>query len=60
MSAETFQRFQVGDAVINTKLGLMGFVTRVEPVFRWHVYYYNCKYRTEKLETIRQVICVYP
>lgn len=59
MSAESSQKFQVGDAVINTELGLMGFVTRVKPVFRWHVYYYDCKYRTDKLETIRQVICEY-
>lgn len=60
MSAEPFQKFQIGDAVIHTKLGLMGIVTGVELVFRWHVYDYNCKYKTDVLETIRQVICEYP
>lgn len=60
MSAKPFQKFQIGDAVIDTKRRLMGTVTRVDPVFRWHTYDYNCEYTTDKLETIRQVICEYP
>lgn len=53
MSAKPFQKFQTGDAVIDTKRKLMGIVTRVDPVFRWHTYDYNCEYKTDKLETIR-------
>lgn len=60
MSIKPFQKFQIGDAVIDTKRGLMGIVTKVDPVFRWHTYDYTCEYETDNLETIRQVICEYP
>lgn len=55
MPVEPPRKFEIGDAVINTEFNLMGIVTGVdwEPVVHSHIYYYNCEYMTDKLESIR-------